>query len=132
MIAGLLLLLSAQTLRPPPPTWDPFYIFFDFGGAALDDQQLVLIENAAKAARHTGFGRFEIVGHADRTGPSSYNLELARRRATAVKDALAKRGIPPQAIVVKAAGENAPLVPTKDGVAEARNRFATIMIWPAD
>lgn len=51
-----------------------------------------------------------IVGYTDRIGRSSYNLELSRRRATAVQRFLVAGGVAESAIKVEARGEQNPLV----------------------
>ena len=52
--------------------------------------------------------------------------ELSRRRADAVRAELERLGVPASVITVSAEGENAPIVPTAEGVREARNRYVAI------
>jgi outer membrane protein OmpA-like peptidoglycan-associated protein len=44
-------------------------------------------------------------GHADKTGPTAYNLELSGRRAAAVRQRLIDMGVPSQRIVITLYGE---------------------------
>ena len=53
-------------------------------------------------------------GYTDAIGATSYNLQLAKQRATAVKDALIVEGIKPEILWVVAEGEQAPLTPEKN------------------
>lgn len=52
-----------------------------------------------------------VSGHADQRGPASYNLELSRMRAEAVREYLVSRGVPEDLIDVRAYGEERPIVP---------------------
>jgi outer membrane protein OmpA-like peptidoglycan-associated protein len=44
-------------------------------------------------------------GHADRTGPTAYNLELSGKRAATVRQRLIDMGVPSQRIVITLYGE---------------------------
>jgi outer membrane protein OmpA-like peptidoglycan-associated protein len=68
----------------------------------------------------------KVVGHTDTSGPEDYNMELSLRRARAVRDALAERGIPRDMIEIDNKGEKELLVPTPDSVREPANRRAKI------
>jgi outer membrane protein OmpA-like peptidoglycan-associated protein len=68
-----------------------------------------------------------VEGHADRSGPESYNLALSQRRAEAVAAALRARGVPGDAMSLQAFGETRPRVPTADGVREPQNRRVEIL-----
>ena len=61
------------------------------------------------------------------SGPESYNMALSLRRTNAVKDALVRDGVPPQAITVIGKGETQLLVPTGDNVREPQNRRVEIV-----
>jgi outer membrane protein OmpA-like peptidoglycan-associated protein len=119
----------AQSVPAPPSTFDPFFLFFDHASADVVGHHTYLIANIHKAVQATGAKRLEIVGHADRKGSASFNLTLSRRRAEAVKAALVRQGVPAEAIGADAVGEERPIVPTADGVAEPINRFVTVMIY---
>ncbi|MFO7581971.1 OmpA family protein [Guyparkeria sp.] len=51
-----------------------------------------------------------IVGHADRIGPPRPNLELSRKRAEAVRAALANEGISRDVMIAEGRGQSEPLV----------------------
>jgi OOP family OmpA-OmpF porin len=101
-------------------------VFFDSGSAELNSRARAIIGNAAQAMRTLDVRRIRVTGAADRQGSSAYNLNLSRRRAEAVREALIGQGISAEAIVIEAQGEGRPLVETVDGVAEPQNRFAAI------
>ena len=129
----LLGLMEQRVVAPPPPPPAPmaqreFIIYFDWDSARLTPEGLRIIEQAASEARSASGARIVIVGHADRSGPESYNLRLSLRRADAVRAALAQRGVATERTSVTALGESEPAVPTADGVREPRNRRVVVTI----
>ena len=67
-----------------------------------------------------------VTGTSDRVGNPRMNLSLSQKRATAVLAALLDRGIPADRFQVLAKGETELPIPTKPGIAEARNRSVEI------
>ncbi len=106
----------------------PLMVFFESGSTRITPYGRGVIDNTAAAIIDSGARDVLIQGTADRVGSRSYNLALGLRRAEAVKAALVARGIPAARIQVETFGEDRPLVPTEDGVAEAQNRSATISL----
>ena len=123
---------------PPPPEPEPapqvmeapkpFVLYFAFDSAELTSASMMAVEQAVDAARKTEAADFSVTGHADRAGPAEYNLALSLRRADAVREALAARGIAAGRIGVAGRGEAEPAVPTADGVAEPANRRVEIIV----
>ena len=124
---------------PPPPAPEPapapapvvpqnFLVFFDWDRSNLTPEALEIVSAAADAANQTGTARIIATGHADRSGPASYNEGLSQRRADAVRDELNRLGIGDGEIVTQALGETDPLVPTPDGVREPQNRRVEIVL----
>jgi hypothetical protein len=129
-------LLGACASEPPPPPPPPppvaqaptFMVFFDWDSARLSPASLNVITQAVTAFRSTGNARITATGHTDTTGPESYNMALSLRRANAVKDELARQGVPAPAITVIGKGESQLLVPTGDNVREPQNRRVEIVV----
>ena len=69
-----------------------------------------------------------VTGHTDRVGTVEANDRLSLQRADVVRELLVKAGVDRSIITVVGRGERAPLVPTADEVAEARNRRVEIKI----
>lgn len=59
-------------------------------------------------------------GHADGRGEEQYNAELSAARASAVRDALMRGGLPAERIIVHAAGETGAAAQDADGMALER------------
>jgi hypothetical protein len=68
----------------------------------------------------------QVSGHTDTVDSESRNLALGQERADAVKAFLVKEGVPEGIISTDSQGESSPVVPTKNGVAEPRNRRANV------
>jgi OOP family OmpA-OmpF porin len=105
-----------------------FIVYFAWDSAALDAAAQHVIDMAAASSRSSTAARVNLVGHADRSGPTDYNLRLSLRRADAVRQALVARGISADRMNVTGVGEEQPAVTTADGVREARNRFVSVNI----
>jgi hypothetical protein len=137
-LAAMICALAACTGEPPGPSARSVVshpcgyhglTFFDWDSANLSPRsQEVLPCVAASADRPTAAARFEVAGHADRSGPADYNLRLSQRRAEAVADELVRNGVARERISVSAYGETRPLVPTPDGVREPQNRRVEMVV----
>lgn len=74
------------------PTHSDASVYFATGSAAIDDTARAVIR--MKAAEVMGVGTpLTIIGYADKTGKTSNNIELAKQRALAVRDALVQFGV---------------------------------------
>lgn len=106
-------------------------VFFDFDSAELEEEALAILDSAAMKIKETADPEVTIVGHADRSGPVTYNQGLSMDRAESVVEALEARGITQQTVksmTVRASGESDNLVDTPDGVREPANRRVEIDI----
>ncbi len=81
---------AAPAARPPGAT---LVVNFATGKAALDAEAIRLLKGFAPGMK-TGANPIDVTGFADRTGNPAANVELAKQRATAVRDALIAEGIP--------------------------------------
>jgi opacity protein-like surface antigen len=112
------------------PTVGPFIVFFDWDRSDITPQAAGILDNAAEQYRTTGNAQVVLAGHADRSGSDQYNVGLSQRRAEAVRQYLAGRGVGESAIRTEAFGESRPLVETADGVREPQNRRVEITFGP--
>lgn len=108
----------------------PFIAFFDWDRDEVTPQAAAILDNAAAAYQVCGPTRVWVAGHADRSGPADYNVDLSQRRADNVRAYLARRGIAGGAIATEAFGESRPLVETADGVNEPQNRRVEVTFGP--
>jgi outer membrane protein OmpA-like peptidoglycan-associated protein len=106
-----------------------YLVFFDLDRAALrPDARAAVAEAAQEYLQGAGGARLSLAGHADRSASAAYNRRLSERRVEAVRAELVRLGVPADAIDTVAQGEEDPLVPTADGVREARNRRVEIEV----
>lgn len=66
-------------------------IHFDFASATLKPESAPVLKEIAAALTANPSWKLTIEGHTDNVGGAAYNLDLSKRRALAVKDALVKR-----------------------------------------
>jgi outer membrane protein OmpA-like peptidoglycan-associated protein/opacity protein-like surface antigen len=129
-------MMAKPVAEPEPEPMAPkvearsYLVFFDWDSAELTPEATSVIRAAADNIKRGGVSmlRVEVTGHADRSGPASYNVGLSQRRANAVRDALISMGVSGGVIGVDWKGETDPLVQTEDGVREPQNRRASIEV----
>ena len=80
---------AAPVTRPPGAT---LVVNFAAGKAALDAEAIRLLKGFAPGIK-AGSNPIDVTGFADRTGNRAANVDLAKRRATAVRDALVAEGV---------------------------------------
>lgn len=103
-----------------------YLVFFDWDQSTLGPGAQSVLDAVAAEVSKRSLSAVNVVGHADTSGPTDYNQKLAQRRANAVRDALAQRGVPANIISVSSRGEDELLVSTPDNVREPANRRAQI------
>lgn len=111
-----------------PAQWGdagPTLLFFDWGKSELSNDAKAILDPFV--TRYQAAPRSMTVdGHSDKSGASASNLAGSRRRAGVVRDYLAAKGIPADAMTVRAYGETWPIIATADGVREVQNRRVEI------
>ena len=83
------------------------------------------IRRAIRERRSTDIS---VMGHTDRTGITTGNYELGLRRAERVAGVLRAQGVDTGSMSVASHGEVDPLVKTRPGVAEQRNRRVEVIV----
>ncbi|MCB1680621.1 MAG: OmpA family protein [Rhodospirillales bacterium] len=114
--------------EPPPmiPEEAMYLVFFNWDAFDISSSANSVLEAVAKEVAKNPPSQVNVQGHADTSGPSDYNKRLAFKRASAVRDALVKLGVPENLISIESRGEDELLVPTPDNVREPANRRANI------
>jgi outer membrane protein OmpA-like peptidoglycan-associated protein len=72
--------------------------------------------------------RIQVQGHTDSTGSAAHNEELSRRRAEAVREVLASRGVNPRQMLVEGAGAAQPIADNATANGRAANRRVELHI----
>jgi OOP family OmpA-OmpF porin len=117
---------TAQAPAPAPQPQAararPYLVFFDWDKSDLNQTAGPTIDEIARNIQSGRPATIRLAGHADKSGPDPYNMNLSQRRAATVLNALAQKGIRRDQVRLEYFGESQPLVPTADGVREAQNR----------
>lgn len=71
-----------------------------------------------------------VEGHTDSTGKPEYNRKLSERRASAVRDLLAKDGVPPSRMSVMGYGASDPVADNSTPEGRQSNRRVQLEIRP--
>ena len=120
---------AALDALPPAPNYTAdelvkalniFIINFDKDKFNIPQARMRFLERAAGFIKNLPESTvLEVGGHTDDRNTDTYNMDLSKNRANAVKDALVKFGVRPGALETKGYGENNPKV---DNTTE-ENRF---------
>lgn len=122
---------SSPNVEPlEPPGCFGFFgtVVFDSGSTRLSPATRFLLDNflAGQRTRPIRSGA-TLTGYTDRAGSRRSNLQLARRRAIAVRDYLVAGGMTSTAINLVATPEEQGLIETEDGRPEPQNRNVQIL-----
>jgi outer membrane protein OmpA-like peptidoglycan-associated protein len=117
---------SALAARPLPPA--QFTLYFVEGKDEFTDESKRAFDNVFGEIAKRPVPDVLVIGHTDKVGTDVFNDALSVQRAEVVRRALVARGIAAENIVVVGRGKREPIVPTADGVAEARNRRVEILV----
>lgn len=109
---------------PPPPR--VYLLYFVQGTTDITPESEPTLE--ALRAAITASSEVQITGHTDTTGASELNDNLSRERASEIRAALVKRGLPVENAKVTGRGERELRVPTADGVDEPGNRRVEVIL----
>jgi OOP family OmpA-OmpF porin len=109
--------VSASTETPPPlhcqDDVDALLrartIRFEESSTRIDAASSDLIDEVADALRPCLGSIIALTGHTDSSGPEPGNLELSRKRAEAVRQALVQRGIPADGLRTRGVGSSEPV-----------------------
>jgi OmpA-OmpF porin, OOP family len=84
-------------------------VLFPFGKAELAPAGQSKLDELANTAQGAEVDRVVIVGNADRIGSDKFNQDLSERRAQAVKDYLAAKGVGQDRVQAEGRGESQPV-----------------------
>lgn len=98
-------------------------ILFDVNTANLKPESFGVIKEIAGVMKEHTEIKVNIIGHTDSDGSDAANLELSKKRAAAVKDAIVKEfGIDESRIETNGKGETQPVADNKTKEGKAANR----------
>jgi OOP family OmpA-OmpF porin len=104
---------AAPIEQPKPPVIQKLTlstdVLFPFGKAELAPGGQAKLDELAQTAQGAEVDRVVIVGNADRIGSEQSNQELSERRAQAVKDYIAAKGVATDRVQAEGRGESQPV-----------------------
>ena len=103
-------------------------VFFESDSTELSAQAVSTLEKQAQWLRSYPQYAFLIEGHADERGTREYNIALGARRAQAVRDYLASRGIQAQRMRTISYGKERPVAVCNDISCWSQNRRAVTVL----
>lgn len=105
-----------------------FTVWFAPDSAALNAEAQKTVAEAAARAKVCEHNGVRVIGHTDTSLPPDQSDVLGKARGKAVGDALVAKGVAGSAMSAIGHGENELAVATKDGVREAKNNRAEIVL----
>ena len=103
-------------------------VFFESDQSDLSPQAIVTLEKQARWLQSYNRYSFTIEGHADERGTREYNIALGARRAQAVRDYLASRGVEPSRMRTISYGKERPVAVCDDISCWSQNRRAVTVL----
>jgi outer membrane protein OmpA-like peptidoglycan-associated protein len=98
-------------------------ILFDSGSANIQPQSMGIIRQISQVLQQESNMNLNIVGHTDADGDDSFNMELSRKRAEAVKNALVNvYNIDSGRLQSQGMGESEPVGDNNTADGKAQNR----------
>jgi len=107
-----------------PKGGESLALYFEYDRAELHPRALKQLEVISALMRSDPSKKLRIAGHTDEKGEDSYNVNLSRGRAEAVKKQLVALGVPADQVVTTGLGKAQPLSPNKksDGTDDPEGR----------
>jgi len=103
-----------------------FSVYFDWGSSTLNAKGKEAVAGSMKRVQACASNGVTVLGHTD---TSEENVsELATERARSVRNELLAKGAADSSVGFVGRSDRQPAVPTADGVREAKNRRAEIVL----
>jgi len=107
----------------------PNHVLFDFDSYALRPEAQETIDKLVQVLEYAGDkAKVTIVGHTDNVGSAEYNQTLSEKRAQAVLEALAERGIERERMTAIGKGMTEPVADNATEAGRQKNRRVEILI----
>jgi peptidoglycan-associated lipoprotein len=103
-------------------------VFFESDSSELTSASRATLDKQAQWLQQYQTYAFTVEGHADERGTREYNIALGARRAQAVRDYLASRGIPASRMRTVSYGKERPVAVCNDISCWSQNRRAVTVL----
>ncbi|MDD2265685.1 OmpA family protein [Sulfuricurvum sp.] len=118
----------AEQLNCLPSKPVSLLFYFESGTSELTESSKNQINELIDLIASREPAAVDIIGHSDRAGEAEQNHQLALERAKTVEKYLQEHNVTLVRSSVTSYGENDPLIPTEDGVAEPQNRRVEVIV----
>ena len=108
----------------------PSSVTFDVDSYAISPAFMSTLDQVAGTLNQYESTFIDVYGHTDSTGSDAYNQTLSERRAQAVANYLASRGVKPERMATKGFGESQPKATNTTEAGRAENRRVEILLVP--
>jgi len=108
----------------------PGNITFRTGSADLNAQFFKVLDGVAQVAKKYDKTIIEVAGHTDNVGGAAYNMQLSQRRAGAVAQYLAGKGVSQARLMTAGGGEEHPVASNATEQGRAANRRVEVTLAP--
>ena len=105
-----------------------YMIYFGSGSTEVNASAKMELQKAIDYIKAQTNSIITVIGHSDTVGNQDSNMRLSQQRTHAVKEYLESMDLNIKELSTEYYGENTPLVKTKDGVSNAKNRRVEIFI----
>ena len=109
----------------------PGSVSFATGSSEIEPRLYPTLDNIARTLNEYPASTVTVLGHTDSVGDAESNRQLAERRASAVANYLAQRGVSRNRMVVQGRGEDQPIADNSTEGGRAQNRRVEMLIRPA-
>jgi filamentous hemagglutinin family protein len=117
---------GALAARPTPPAY--YDLYYNSGSVTLVPNALAAFDKVFADIMRRKAAEVVVAGYTDTIGNPRLNDRLSLERAQAVSKLLVARGLAPGSVTAIGRGERDPQVPTKEQVAEQKNRRVEITV----
>lgn len=118
----------STVIKAQPQKPITFLLYFRSDSTTLERKSQASIRDVLATIKERQPCEVSIVGHTDRMGSRSYNIDLSLKRASEVEKILRSSYSEICAIDIFSYGENDPIIQTADGVSEPLNRRVEITV----
>lgn len=108
----------------------PSDVTFASNQASVSSSFYPVLDDVAMVLNRYDQSIVDVIGHADSDGADDYNLDLSRRRASAVAQYLVSRNVLADRLYVDGKGESMPVATNATAEGKAQNRRVEILIRP--
>lgn len=115
-------------LQALPKKPESFLLYFKWDSADIVESSINQFDKILEKLKENETTYIDIIGHTDKAGESVYNKQLSLKRAQSVVNHLINNGVSKDIITIDYYGESIPLVQTRDGVANSKNRRVEVIL----